>query len=70
MHNANQHRLSAISVLAAGLSICGVSATIAIAPAVKAKNRDMAYSIAVVLMFGLLALLIFPIIGKLFNLSD
>ncbi|MBT8764073.1 putative sulfate exporter family transporter [Desulfohalobiaceae bacterium Ax17] len=56
--------------LASGLSVCGVSATIAIAPAVRAKNQDMAYSIAVVLMFGLLALLVFPPIGKLLNLSD
>lgn len=58
------------SCLASGLSICGVSATIAIAPAVKAKNEDMAYSIAVVLMFGLLALLVFPPIGRLLELSD
>jgi uncharacterized integral membrane protein (TIGR00698 family) len=56
--------------LASGLSVCGVSATIAIAPAVKAKNQDMAYSIAVVLMFGLLALLVFPPIGRLLHLSD
>ncbi|NPA49038.1 MAG: putative sulfate exporter family transporter [Thermodesulfobacteria bacterium] len=56
--------------LSAGLSVCGVSATIAIAPAVRAKNRDMAYSIAVVLIFGLLALIVFPTIGKLLNLSD
>ncbi len=56
--------------LASGLSVCGVSATIAIAPAVKAKNQDMAYSIAVVLMFGLLALLVFPPIGKMLHLSD
>ncbi|MFV0439520.1 MAG: YeiH family protein [Desulfopila sp.] len=56
--------------LAAGLSVCGVSATIAVAPAVNAKKEEMAYSIAVVLMFGLLALVFFPIIGNIFNLSD
>ena len=56
--------------LASGLSVCGVSATIAIAPAVRARNRDMAYSIAVVLMFGLLALLAFPPIGRILHLSD
>lgn len=56
--------------LAAGLSVCGVSATIAVAPAVKAKNQDMAYSIAVVLMFGLLALVVFPPLGRLFHLTD
>lgn len=55
--------------LAAGLSVCGVSATIAVAPAVRAKNEDMAYSIAVVLMFGLLALLVFPLVGRALNLT-
>ena len=48
--------------LAAGLSICG-------APAVRAKNEDIAYTIAVVLMFGLLALFIFPFIGHWLDLS-
>ncbi len=56
--------------LASGLSVCGVSATVAVAPAVNAKNRDMAYSIAVVLMFGLAALLIFPFIGQALNMTD
>lgn len=56
--------------LAGGLSVCGVSATIAVAPAVNAKKEEMAYSIAVVLMFGLLALVLFPLVGNLFNLSD
>ncbi len=55
--------------LAAGLSVCGVSACVAIAPAVRAKNEDMAYTIAVVLMFGLLALLIFPFVGQWLELS-
>lgn len=50
--------------LAAGLSVCGVSACVAIAPAVRAKNEDIAYTIAVVLMFGLIALFSFPFIGQ------
>ncbi len=55
--------------LAAAMSVCGVSATIAIAPAVRAKNEDMAYTIAIVLMFGLIALVLFPIIGGMLSLS-
>ncbi|WFS63100.1 putative sulfate exporter family transporter [Pseudodesulfovibrio thermohalotolerans] len=56
--------------LAAGLSVCGVSATIAVSPAVNAKKEEMAYSIAVVLMFGLLALVVFPPLGRMLELSD
>jgi uncharacterized integral membrane protein (TIGR00698 family) len=55
--------------LAAGLSVCGISACVAIAPAVRAKNEDIAYTIAVVLMFGLLALFTFPFIGQWAGLS-
>lgn len=60
-------RLSAL--LAAGMSVCGVSVTIALAPGIKAKNEEIAYSIAVVLMFGLASLLIFPAIGQYFDLT-
>lgn len=55
--------------LAAALSVCGVSACVAIAPAVRAKNEEIAYTIAVVLMFGLLALFSFPYIGHWLDLS-
>lgn len=64
------HMSPALSAcLAAGLSVCGVSAAVAIAPAVRAKNEDIAYTIAVVLLFGLVALFTFPFIGQMFHLS-
>lgn len=56
--------------LAAGFSVCGVSATIAVAPAVNAKKEEMAYTIAVVLIFGLLALVVFPPLGRWIGLTD
>ncbi|CCO07074.1 YeiH family protein [Desulforamulus hydrothermalis] len=56
--------------LAAGFSICGVSATVATGPAVKAKGQEMCYSIATILIFGLLALFTFPALGHLFGLNE
>lgn len=56
--------------MAAGFAICGVSATVATGPAVKAKGQEMAYTIATILMFGLIALFTFPILGHLFGLSQ
>lgn len=58
------------ALLAAGMSVCGVSATIALAPAIKAKNEEIAYSVSVVLMFGLASLIVFPALGQHFNLTD
>lgn len=60
---------SAAATLAAGTAVCGVSAIIATAPAVRARSTDVAYSIATILSFGLVALFIFPLVGTLVNLS-
>jgi len=58
------------SVLAAGCAVCGVSAIVAAAPAVRAKTTDVAYSIATILSLGLIFLLTFPTIGTLIGLSS
>ncbi|MFZ5643525.1 MAG: YeiH family protein [Bacillota bacterium] len=55
--------------LAAGVGVCGVSAIVAVAPSVKAKGEDVAYSIATILSFGLVCLFTFPILGHLLGLS-
>lgn len=57
------------ALLAGGMSVCGVSITVALAPAIKAKNEEIAYSVSVVLMFGLMSLLVFPAIGQHFSLT-
>lgn len=56
-------------VLAAGCGVCGVSAIIAISPAVKAKTTDVAYSIATILAFGVACIFAFPIMGTLLGLT-
>lgn len=60
---------AAAAVLSAGTAICGVSAIVATAPAVRAKTTDVVYSIATILSFGLASLFIFPIIGSIIGLS-
>ncbi|MEG6615036.1 putative sulfate exporter family transporter [Peptococcaceae bacterium 1198_IL3148] len=56
--------------LAAGYSICGVSATVATGPAIRAKGQEMAYAIASILVFGLGMLFILPAIGNAIGLSQ
>jgi len=60
---------SAAALLSAGVAVCGVSAIVAAAPAVRAKTTDVVYSIATILSFGVACLFIFPIIGTLVGLS-
>lgn len=58
------------AVLSAGTAVCGISAIVATAPAVRAKTTDVVYSIATILSFGLASLFIFPAVGTLADLSS
>jgi uncharacterized integral membrane protein (TIGR00698 family) len=48
------------ALIAAGTSICGVSAIVATAPAIDAKEEEVAYAVAVITIFGLLATVTYP----------
>ena len=56
-------------VLAAGMGVCGVSATVASAPVVQAKSVEIAYTIGTILLWGVGCMFIFPIIGNLLGMS-
>ena len=61
---------SMTGVMANALSICGVSAAVATAPAVEAKASHVAYAIATILGFGIVTMFISPFIGHALNLTD
>lgn len=58
------------SLLAAGSSICGVSAVVAVSGGVRAKSEQIAYAVATILIFDALTLTVYPTIGRLLELSD
>lgn len=60
---------SMTGVLSAGMGVCGVSATVACAPVVKARCSEMAYTIGTILGFGILCMFAFPTIGKLVGMN-
>jgi uncharacterized integral membrane protein (TIGR00698 family) len=53
-----------------GTTICGGSAIAALAPVIRAKSEEIAYSISVIFFFNMLAVIIFPGIGHALHLSD
>lgn len=57
-------------VLASAVGICGVSAAIAAAPVVKAKDTEIASSIITIIVWGLAFLFAFPFIGSAFGLTQ
>jgi uncharacterized integral membrane protein (TIGR00698 family) len=58
------------TLLAVGTSICGVSAIVATAPAIEAKQEETAMAVATITVFGLLAVVIYPLLGRALGLSD
>ena len=58
------------ALLSTAVSICGVSAAIAAAGAVKAKKEDLAYTASLVILFALPAIFVVPWLASLLGLSD
>jgi uncharacterized integral membrane protein (TIGR00698 family) len=52
------HRLG--TLIAVGTSICGATAIVATAPAIAAEDDEVAYSVACVTLFGVIAMLVYP----------
>ncbi|CUU07964.1 conserved hypothetical integral membrane protein [Armatimonadetes bacterium GBS] len=48
------------TLIAAGTGICGVTAIVSTAPAIKADQKEVAYAVANVTLFGLLGMFLYP----------
>jgi uncharacterized integral membrane protein (TIGR00698 family) len=51
------------TLIAAGTSICGVTAIVSTAPAIDADEREVAYAVANVVAFGLIGMLTYPYVA-------
>jgi len=58
------------SLLAAGASICGVSAVVAIGRVLDARGATLTFAAATVLLFDAITLVAFPIVGEWLGLSS
>lgn len=58
------------SLISAGTGICGGSAIAAIAPTIHAKDSDIAYAISATFLFDIVMVVLFPIAGRYFHMSD
>jgi uncharacterized integral membrane protein (TIGR00698 family) len=57
-------------LIAAGTSICGASAAVAVNSVVRGRSESVAYALAVVTLFGTLVMLAFPLLGALAGMTD
>lgn len=58
------------NLISAGTGICGGSAIAAIAPAIDAKDNDIAYAMSATFLFDMAMIVLFPILGRAMGLSD
>ena len=58
-----------IQLIAAGTSICGTSAVVAINAVIHASDEDTAYSVTMITTYSIIAMLIYPVIGAILHLS-
>lgn len=58
------------NLIAAGTGICGGSAIAAISPTIDADDSDIAYAISATFLFDIAMVVLFPIAGRWFGMSD
>ncbi len=58
------------TLIGVGTSICGGSAIAATAPVIQAEDKDVAQAISTIFLFNIIAVFIFPTLGRLLHMSD
>ncbi|MGF7184315.1 putative integral membrane protein (TIGR00698 family) [Desulfitispora alkaliphila] len=57
-------------LIGVGSSICGASAIAAVAPLIRAKEKDIAFSIATITVFGTMSMILYPVFFHIFHLPN
>lgn len=57
-------------LIGVGTAICGGSAIAATAPVIQAKDEEVAMSISTIFLFNIVAVLVFPALGRIMGMTD
>lgn len=58
------------TLVGVGTAICGASAIAAVSPVIEAEEQDVAYAISTIFLFNVMAVLLFPPVGRLLSLGQ
>ena len=58
------------NLISAGTGICGGSAIAAIAPAIDAEDKDIAFALSSTFLFDMIMIALYPLMGKALGMSD
>lgn len=57
-------------LITVGMAICGNSAILALSPIIGARHRETAYAVSTITLFGLIGVLLLPLLGRAMGLTD
>jgi len=58
------------TLIGVGTTICGSTAIAITAPVIEAEEDDVSYAVATISLFGIVAMFLLPIVGRMLNLSE
>jgi uncharacterized integral membrane protein (TIGR00698 family) len=58
------------ALITVGMAICGNSAILALSPIIGARHRETAYAVSTITIFGLIGVVLLPILGRLIDMTD
>ena len=58
------------TLIGVGTAICGGSAIAAVSPIIEAEEVEIAYAMSTIFMFNIVAVILFPLLGRLLGFSD
>jgi uncharacterized integral membrane protein (TIGR00698 family) len=58
------------ALITVGMAICGNSAILALSPIIGARHRETAYAVSTITIFGLIGVLVLPVLGRLLDMTD
>jgi len=58
------------TLLGVGTCICGNSAIVATAPAINAREEEVAFAVATITLFGTIAVFVYPLLGSLASMTQ
>jgi uncharacterized integral membrane protein (TIGR00698 family) len=59
-----------VSLIGVGTAICGATAILTVGPIIESKEEEIAFAVTTIFLFNMLAVVIYPLLGHLFTLSD
>lgn len=58
------------NLISVGTGVCGGSAIAAVSPTINAKDEDIAYALSTTFIFDVVMVILFPIAGRFFEMTD